>query len=201
MTISWYAISISLQSWGGVIFNGYFSVDNDTNLVTAFYETINGSTNFNNNILIPTGTGVVYSNYLGFTTYYIIDFAIYDNAYLSNWLQFDTNGVIINSMSAYPQYNQFNLWATTLGDESVNNIGIVGIVGIVGNKDLLSSFTITPISDPTIYVENGEQLNDFLHSNREKCIITNDIEVNFNLSSSNNIKNLLTDGFYKIIKI
>jgi hypothetical protein len=38
---------------GGAIFNGYFSVDNNTNLVTAFYETINGSTDFNNNILIP----------------------------------------------------------------------------------------------------------------------------------------------------
>ena len=38
---------------GGAIFNGYFSVDNNTNLVTAFYETINGSTNFNNNILGP----------------------------------------------------------------------------------------------------------------------------------------------------
>jgi predicted 3-demethylubiquinone-9 3-methyltransferase (glyoxalase superfamily) len=34
-----------------VIFNGFFSVDNTTDLVTAFYETINNSTDFNNSIL------------------------------------------------------------------------------------------------------------------------------------------------------
>lgn len=143
MTISWYSISISLQS-GVAIFNGYFSVDNDTNLVTSFYETINGSTNFNNNILIPTGTGVVTGSYLGFTNYNVEGFASYDNAYLSNWLQFDYYGVIINSMSAYPQYNKFNLWATNLGDESVNNIGIVG-----NNEFLSSLFSITPSPTPT----------------------------------------------------
>lgn len=51
MTISLYSISISLQSGGVTIFNGYFSVDNTTNLITAFYETVNGYINFNNNVL------------------------------------------------------------------------------------------------------------------------------------------------------
>ena len=41
MTISWYSISISGTA-GGAVFNGHFSVDNNTNLVTSFYETING---------------------------------------------------------------------------------------------------------------------------------------------------------------
>ena len=50
---SWYSISISN---GTGQFNGYFSVD-DTNLVTGFYETIDGSTNFENNLL---GTDIPY---------------------------------------------------------------------------------------------------------------------------------------------
>jgi len=157
MTISWYSISISLQSGGGAIFNGYFSVDNDTNLLTAFYETINGSTNFNNNILIPTGTGVVYRSYLGFTVYSISDGNVYyDNAYLPTWLQFDNYGVIINSMSAYPQYNNFNLWASELGDESINNIGIVGINE--NNEQLNGIFTITLILDPPSCFNEGTKI-------------------------------------------
>lgn len=144
MTSSWYSISISLENGGG-IFNGYFSVDNSTNLVTKFYETINGFTNFNNNILIPTGTGSYSGNYLGFKNYSIGGFAMYDNAYLSNWLQFDNYGVIINSMSKYPQYNKFNLWAEMIGDETKNNIGIVG-----NNQLLRSLFTIKPVISPVL---------------------------------------------------
>ena len=153
MTISWYSIAISLQSGGGSIFNGYFSVDNTTNLVTAFYETINGSTDFNNSILIPTGTGVAVGSYLGFTTYSYAGFAIYDNAYLSNWLQFDNYGVIINSMSTYPEYNLFNLWATNTGDETINNIGIVS-----NNQFRNSLFTITPVTDPSCFNEGTKIL-------------------------------------------
>ena len=171
MTITWYAISISLQS-GGVIFNGYFSVDNDTNLVTAFYETINGSTNFNNNILGPpdkpwSPTDNLFINY----------------SFSGDGLNFTSNTLqnIYNTNEPY-----FNLY-----DKFI----------LYNDDDLTDNITVVSIIDPTIYVENGEQLNDFLHSNREKCIITNDIEVNFNLSSSNNIKNLLTDSFYKIVKI
>ena len=145
MTISWYSISISPQSGGGAIFNGYFSVDNTTNLVVAFYETINGSTNFNNNILLPTGTGTASGSYLGFTHYYYNkdNISYYDNAYLSGWLQFTNYGIVLTSMSAYPQYNAFNLWTFNVGDESKNNIGIVG-----NNEYLNSIFTITPTSNP-----------------------------------------------------
>lgn len=49
MTTSWYSISISLQSVVGEIFSGYFSVDNTTNLITAFYY----ENNFQENILGP----------------------------------------------------------------------------------------------------------------------------------------------------
>ena len=156
MTISWYSISISQEVGGGVIFNGYFNVDNNTNLVTSFYETINGSTNFNNNILIPTGTGGVVGRYLGFATY-DNGFATYDNGYLSNWLQFDYYGVIINSMSRYPQYNQFNLWSTNTGDETITNIGIVGNPNVM-TQSINSLFTITPMSDPTICFKEGSKI-------------------------------------------
>jgi hypothetical protein len=53
MPISWFSISISLQSGVLPIFKGYFSVDDTANLVTSFYKTINGSTDFNNDILYP----------------------------------------------------------------------------------------------------------------------------------------------------
>jgi len=37
MTISWNSIRISLTSGGSVIFNGYFSVDDTTNVIQNFY--------------------------------------------------------------------------------------------------------------------------------------------------------------------
>jgi len=65
----------------------------------------------------------------------------------------------------------------------------------------INIFTITQISDPTIYVTNSLQLNNFLNSDREQCIITNDINVNFNLTSSNGIKTILSNNLIKISKI
>lgn len=157
MSSSWYSISIYLQNSVTTIFTGYFKVDNTTNLVTSFYETINELTNFNNNILIPTGTGSITGTYLGFNYYTISSFASYDNVYLSNWFQFDFYGVIISSMSAYPQYNKFNLWSINLGDETKNNVG--KIVCNPNNIQLNCSFTITPIStDPSCFNEGTKIL-------------------------------------------
>jgi hypothetical protein len=48
--ISWYKISVSLDET--IIFNGYFSMNDTTNEITSFYETISGVTPFNN-ILAP----------------------------------------------------------------------------------------------------------------------------------------------------
>jgi hypothetical protein len=64
-------------------------------------------------------------------------------------------------MSAYPQYNNFNLWASKLGDESINNIGIVG-----NNEYLNSIFTITLISDPSCFNEGTKILS--LNKNLEE---------------------------------
>lgn len=145
---------------GGAIFNGYFSVDNDTNLVTAFYETIAGLTNFNKNILIPTGIGVVTGSYLGLATYSTAFAVTYDNAYLSNWLQFDFYGVIINSMSTYPKENWFNLWAANTGNETINNIGVIlaGNQGQGVSQYIHSLFTITPVTDPSCFNEGTKIL-------------------------------------------
>ena len=169
MTISWYSISI-VSPIDGIIFNGYFSVNNVTNLVISFYETINGSTNFNNNILIPTGTGTQFGNYLGFITYKIdILNLTYDNAYLSSWLQFDDNGVIIKSMSRYPEYSIFNFFAANTGYESLNNFGTVGINTNTSNVEVLTniSFTIKQISDPTIQIPRPFSMNSFFTNNAQ----------------------------------
>lgn len=176
MTISWYSISISPVKWGGAIFNGYFSVDNTTNLVVAFYETINGSTNFNNNILLPTGSGFTQGSYLGFTNYYYIFYrypsshtgVFYDNAYLSDWLQFDNYGVVITSMSAYPQYNLFNMYSSNLGDETKTNIGkaFVGEIGI-SSETLSTSFTITPTSNPINITSTSNPISNTVFNPKE----------------------------------
>ena len=161
---------------GGAIFNGYFSVDNNTNLVTAFYETINGSTNFNNNILGPNPFPPPLEWYTAGNTYTT-----------DNW---NTDGTNISSVTLQSAYNvdtpYFNIYGNNIlwrGDYLTNNI------------------IITPISDPTINVNNGLQLYDFLNSNRKQCIITNDISVIFNLKSSNGIKTILSDNLIKITKI
>lgn len=133
MRISWYSISISLKSGGGVIFNGYFSVDNNTNLVTAFYETINGSTNFNNNILIPPNQSFYGSP---------------DNIYQSGWLQFSNDGCAISSMSFInnpPGNYQYNL--CSFG----NNPATTNIGAVVNNTSYEWFYSITnilPTSNP-----------------------------------------------------
>jgi len=123
MSTSQYPISVSLQS-GGVIFTGFLTVDNATNLVVGVYETIEGNTNFSNNILIPTGTGAPYGTSPDGFSEYIIDeflgpshYCTYDNAYINGWINFDNNGIIIRSMSYYPTDSSFNLY----GDLGTNN--------------------------------------------------------------------------------
>jgi len=145
---SWYSIRIALETAGAegtTIFNGFFSVDNATNLVISFYETINGSTNFNNNILFPTGTGTLVDTYKGFNVYYYNSSIYYDNAYISTWNQFDNNGVIITSMSYRPNQFNVNLWARNRGDETINNKGFAYSY----DNQINVLYFISPISNPT----------------------------------------------------
>ena len=125
MSNSWYSIKIMNSSNLNKLFDGYLKVNNTTNLIIAMYETINGTTDFNNNILISTGTGVYDSlNSEGFPVYNY-NGALYDNAYKSTWKQFDYWGIIIKSMSNYPQYNFFNFFCVNEGDQNINNIGYI----------------------------------------------------------------------------
>jgi len=156
---SWYSIEIASQSDGVTFFNGYFSVNNTSNLVTGFYETINGNTDFNENILIPTGSGSYQGvNPEGFN-YYSFENYFYDNAFLSSWFQFDTNGVLVSSVSAYPQYNTFNFFAQNQ-DQTISNIGLVTHKTVLGERVLRldSLFTINPVSDPSCFNEGTKIL-------------------------------------------
>ena len=167
MPFSWYSLKIKVADnepiqkyaeYQYVIFNGYFKVDDNTALVTEVYETVNGSTDINKNILIPTGSlGVVYDEYLGFTVYDAVGFAVYDNVYVPGWNQFDNNGLILNNMSSYPQYDRFNLCAGDLGEESSTNVGKVLITDKNNNKvPLKTSFEISPLTvSPTFSVPTG----------------------------------------------
>lgn len=161
--------------WRGAIFNGYFSVNNITNLVTAFYETINGSTNFNNNILGPATDPWPADNVFNSDLSFTFDGVNITSISLQNTLNTDT--------PYYNLYEKYSLYSPPV-DGSVNGV-------------------VTPISDPTTtnYVNDGSQLYDFLNSDKEQCIITNDISVNFNLTSSNGIKTILSDNLIKITKI
>ena len=133
MSKSWYSLNIVLQSNAEFVFNGYFEVDNNTNLVISLYENYN----LNNNLLVPTGTGIVPPtppapvSYLGFTCYEILNIInigqehniIYDNAYITDWKQFDAYGLAVN----IPYLNTYivNICASTIGGESINNQGVI----------------------------------------------------------------------------
>ena len=86
MTVSWHSISISQPPSVVAIFSGYFCVNNATNLVTEFYQTINGNTD---NISILISPGQMY-------TQYSVPAAYNDNVYLQSHPFFTNGGVSIN---------------------------------------------------------------------------------------------------------
>jgi len=92
MSFNWYSITINLSENNSQIFTGVFSVSTD-NLMKEFYETINGTTNFNDNLLVTNGlpSELTYEGY----TVYTKNNIQYDNAYEKNWLQFDYFGALI----------------------------------------------------------------------------------------------------------
>jgi hypothetical protein len=132
MSISWYSITILEQSELLVVFNGYFSVNNTTTTVTGFYETINGSTNFENNILGPSTFPWPFDDYTA------------ENTYRNNY--WGEDGTNISSVTLQTAYNfdtpYFNIY----------NENILWHSGI----DLTNKITITSISDPT-YIINDIQ--------------------------------------------
>ena len=123
MSTSWYSITILDATGVNVVFNGYFSVNDETTIVTAFYETINGSTNFQNSILGPSQSPYPSYDYIA------------DNTYSNNyWGPIGTNISSITLQSAYgfdtPYFNIYEanvLWSII---------------------DLTTNVTITPVSNP-----------------------------------------------------
>jgi hypothetical protein len=140
---SWYSISMSIQGVGG-IFDGYFTVDN--NLVTSFYETINGSTDFNNNIRANNN-------------YFAADYLFQNN-------KFSGDGTNITYMNYYsnptsPGYNStyafFNIWFDYLPD--FNRYFITTLLSD-GEPDAEIEVNITTqsIPDPTCFNEGTKIL-------------------------------------------
>ena len=132
---------------GGVVFfNGYFSVDDATTLVTSFYETIDGSTDFNNNIYVNNG-------YNG-----------EDSIFINN--NFSSGGTNINYMNYFsnpesPGYNAsyafFNLKYLDGGFFTFNNIDVLNGDGAVLDTGY-SFFLIQSISDPSCFNEGTKIL-------------------------------------------
>lgn len=136
-TSLWYSISIQSAYTTEnptiiTFFNGYFSVNSSTNLVTSFYETINGDTNFDNNLIVPVGQ---------------ISWATADNLYQSNWLQFDYNGCGISTMSYYPNYGPFVLTSYDPSGYLTTNQGVITSQYPEPQRGSCV-FYITPVSNP-----------------------------------------------------
>jgi hypothetical protein len=153
MTISWYSIAISLDNGGGgPIFNGYISVQND--LVTAMYETINGSTDFNNNIYVNNndyGADSVFINY-NFT----------QGGTNINYMDYYSNP---NSPNYFSGYFAFNICSIPYSyifkpnpESSVLMTGYNNRVYLNGEDEVDTIYDIQSISDPSCFNEGTKIL-------------------------------------------
>ena len=153
MDISWYSIKISRQTNTCIIFKGYFTVDNSSNLVTAFYETIDGSTDFSDNILGPSNMPVSYADNL-----------FINGVFSSNGTNFTSYHLQTLLSSPSPYYNIFEL---TLF-QSYN----------ITNKIIICPIPISNICFPAgtpIRTNQGDisidQINPAIHTIRNKRIV------------------------------
>lgn len=81
MTSSWFSVNVQLRE---EVFSGIFRVDNSTNIITEFYQTINGNIDYTNNILIPIG-----------------ELERNDNIYISPGQYFSNNGVGVRLIDSF----------------------------------------------------------------------------------------------------
>jgi hypothetical protein len=166
-------------------------INTTDNIIMSFYNVTN--INFSNNILITDIA--TFSNTTGSHNN-----TQSNNLFINN--KFPVGGTTISSIQYLDvTYNatEWALWSGGSGNSRLSYYSNGSWTDLPNT--FINIFTITPISDPTIYVNNGFQLYDFLSSDREQCIITNDINVNFNLMSSNGIKTILSNNLIKITKI
>jgi len=133
---NWYSINISSPSVE--IFNGYFSVDIITDTVKSFYETINGSTDFNNNIFANNNAAGA------------------NNKFINN--HFSQAGTNITSMHFYinqPGVSFYKLFYNTTYNANLVVLYREDATAILGYQ---ADFTITPISSPSCFNEGTKIL-------------------------------------------
>jgi len=145
---TWYSFVSTVAGEGITNFSGFFSVNNDNpTKVTSFYETINGSTNFNNNIFA--------NNTLNGA----------DNVFVKGGAfapKFSTNGTNITSIYIYrnvPGAASFKFYSGIDGvfTEGSRRLNIYNSSGVI-LYNIQSYFDINPIADPSCYNEGTKIL-------------------------------------------
>lgn len=148
--ISWYSVNITLNPTNEAILSGYFSVNTNTNLITGFYETIGGTTDFNTNILETSGTPSKFT-YLGVRVY-TNNVYFFDNLFMQGWKEFTFYGITLNSMSYFGSSGlKYYISADKLGDETINTVSTLvacSVDGFVAGSDQIININISPISSP-----------------------------------------------------
>jgi hypothetical protein len=157
---SWYSISISL----GVdqVFDGYFSVDNATSLVTGFYDKSLPNGGFYTNVILPTNDAEAYFG-------------------ANNIYPFDEDGLNFYSTAIQNNLgdtssNHFNIYDNNNGDlilyQSGGNITIYNIV-VTQTENPISNICF-PAGTP-ITTNQGqipiEKINPKIHTIRNKKIV------------------------------
>ena len=148
MTTSWYSISMSLQSGGGVIFDGYFSVDNTSNVIQSFYNAIDIT--FSNNIIITTVA--TFTNTTGSHNN-----TESNNLFVSN--KFPVGGTTISSipnLDATYNATEWALWSGTAVRSRLSYYSNGSWTDLPNT--FINIFNINPISDPSCFNEGTKIL-------------------------------------------
>jgi hypothetical protein len=157
MPTSWYSISISLQNGGGVIFDGYFSVDNTSNVIQSFYNAIDIT--FSNNIIITTVA--TFTNTTG-----THNNTQSNNLFVSN--RFPVGGTTISSIPNLDATYNATEWALWSGSSRSR----ISYYSNGSWTDLpntfINIFNINPVSDPSCFNEGTKIL--CLNKNLEEYI-------------------------------
>lgn len=119
MSLSKYLITITCIYTNNILFDGFFEVDSKTSLLVSFFS----NSEPNKNILIPTGSGVTNDNYYEEFNLYYYEYIYYDNALKHDWINFDFNGIILNSLPGYDNIDFISLSSNNIGDELITKLG------------------------------------------------------------------------------
>ena len=117
---------------GGVIFNGYFNLDNTSNVIQDFYYIYN---NAYVDILLPAGEKIIADNIIS------------DNIFTTN---FSLSGTVIRNVIPYfnqsPYNNPYKLNLNRAPYINYNPTSAIGLNWVAGNKAVEFTFIFTSIS-------------------------------------------------------